>query len=82
MHDYWTAPENRPTLNRKMAEDLDWMGAATALLLAWIVGVSGSTVGDSVSVWVLAVPTTLYLLAILAYVVFIIKGGRYRVPKD
>ncbi|WP_255182516.1 hypothetical protein [Rhodococcus sp. 06-1460-1B] len=82
MHDYWTAPENRPTLNRKMAEDLDWMGAATALLLAWIVGVSGSTVGHSVSVWVLAVPTVLYLLAILGYVVFIIKGGRYRVPKD
>ncbi|MGF0313640.1 hypothetical protein [Rhodococcus sp. IEGM1428] len=82
MHDYWTAPENRPTLNRKMAEDLDWMGAASALLLAWIVGVSGSTVGDSVSVWVLVVPTALYLLAILGYVVFMIRGGRYSIPKD
>ncbi|WP_415977066.1 hypothetical protein [Rhodococcus sp. 077-4] len=82
MHDYWTASENRPALNRKMAEDLDWMGAATALLLAWIVGVSGRTVGHSVSAWVLAVPTALYLLAILGYTVFIIKGGRYRVPKD
>ncbi|MEU3474338.1 hypothetical protein [Rhodococcus sp. NPDC006774] len=82
MHDYWTSPENRPTLDRKMAEDLDWMGAATALLLAWIVGVAGTTVGDSVSVWVLAVPTALYVLAILGYVVFVVKGGRYRIPND
>ncbi|MBY4130886.1 hypothetical protein HQO83_21045 [Rhodococcus fascians] len=82
MHDYWTSAENRPELNRKMAEDLQWIGAATALLLAWIVGVSGTAVGDSVSVWVLAVPTTLYLLIVLGYVVFMIKGGRYRIPKD
>ena len=82
MHEYWTSPKNRPELNRKMAEDLEWIGAATALLLAWIVGVSGTTVGDSVSVWVLAVPTTLYLLIVLGYVVFMIKGGRYRIPKD
>lgn len=82
VHEYWTAAENRPELNRKMAEDLEWIGAGTALLLAWITGVAGATTGDSVSVWVLAVPTGLYMLAILGYVVYIIKGGRYRVPKD
>jgi hypothetical protein len=38
MHEYWTAAENRPELNRKMAEDLEWIGAATALLFAWITG--------------------------------------------
>ncbi|MDV6263701.1 hypothetical protein [Rhodococcoides yunnanense] len=82
MHEYWTADENRSALNRKVPEDLDWIGVATMLLFAWIAGVAGTTTGDSVSAWVLAVPTALYLLAILGYVVFIIKGGRYRVPKD
>ena len=82
VHEYWTAAENRPELNRKMAEDLEWIGAGTALLLAWITGVAGATTGDSVSVWVLAVPTGLYMLAIVGYVVYIVKGGRYRVPKD
>jgi hypothetical protein len=82
MHEYWTAPENRPELNRKMAEDFGWIGAATALLFACITGVAGATTGDSVSIWVLAVPTALYLLAILGYVVFVVKGGRYRMPKD
>ena len=82
MHEYWTAAENRPELNRKMAEDLEWIGAATALLFAWITGVAGATTGDSVGVWVLAVPTALYLLAVLGYVVFVVKGGRYRVSKN
>ncbi|CCQ15713.1 putative uncharacterized protein [Rhodococcus sp. AW25M09] len=82
LHQYWTAEENRPELNRKMAEDLDWIGAATALLLAWFVVVTGTATGDSVRVWVLAVPTALYLLAVLGYVVFLVKGSRYRIPKD
>ncbi|MDZ7914725.1 MAG: hypothetical protein U5N21_14310 [Rhodococcus sp. (in: high G+C Gram-positive bacteria)] len=82
MHEYWTAAENRPELNRKMAEDLEWIGAATALLFAWITGVAGATTGGSVSMWVLAVPTAIYMLSILGYVVFVVKGGRYRVPKD
>ncbi len=82
MHEYWTTPEHRPELNRKMAEDLRWIGSATALLFAWIVVVSGTATGDSVSVWVLAVPTAIYLLGVLGYVVFMIRGARYRIPTE
>ncbi|MFI8568116.1 hypothetical protein ACIGGF_16320 [Rhodococcus sp. NPDC078407] len=82
MHEYWTSSENRPALNRKVPEDLEWMGVATMLLLAWIAGVARSTTGNSVSVWVFAVPTALYLLAILGYAAFVFKGGRYRIPND
>ncbi|MGV8875198.1 MAG: hypothetical protein ACOH2Q_21890 [Rhodococcus sp. (in: high G+C Gram-positive bacteria)] len=81
MHEYWTADENRPELNRKMAEDLDLIAAATALLLSWFVLLSGATTGTAVGAWFLVVPTALYLLIVLGYVVFMIKGGRYRIPK-
>ncbi|MBY3987050.1 hypothetical protein HQO84_14815 [Rhodococcus fascians] len=82
MHDYWTAAENRPALNRKVPEDLDWIGVSTNLLLAWFGGVAGTTADDGANVWVLAVPTGLYMLAVLGYTVFIVRGGRYRVPND
>lgn len=82
MHDYWTAAENRPALNRKLAADLEWIGAATTILLAWVVVVAGTTTGEAVSVWVFAVPAALYVSAIVGYAVFIVRGGRYRVPSD
>jgi hypothetical protein len=80
-HDYWTAPENRPDFDRKMSADLEWLGAATALLIAWIVGVAGSATDDGVDVWILAAPTVLYVVAVLAYTAYVVWGGRYRVPR-
>ncbi|OZD02376.1 hypothetical protein CH275_17190 [Rhodococcus sp. 06-235-1A] len=82
MHEYWTTAEHRPELNRKMAEDFDWIGSATALLLAWMVVVSGSTTGDSVNGWILVAPTASFLVAVLGYVAYLIKGNRYRIPSD
>ncbi len=82
LHEYWTSSENRPELNRKMSEDLEWIGAVTALLFAWICVVAGTTTDASVSVWVFAVPTVLYVVSILGYAAFVFKGGRYRIPKD
>ncbi|MEK8070808.1 DUF1648 domain-containing protein [Rhodococcoides navarretei] len=82
LHEYWTSAENRPELNRKMSEDLDWIGVATALLFAWICVVAGTTTDASVSVWVFVVPTVLYVVAILGYAAFVFMGSRYRVPKD
>jgi hypothetical protein len=61
---------------------LDWIGVSTNLLLAWFGGVAGTTADDGANVWVLAVPTGLYMLAVLGYTVFIVRGGRYRVPND
>ncbi|OZC41046.1 hypothetical protein [Rhodococcoides fascians] len=82
LHEYWTAPENRPELNRKISEDLDWIGVASALLFAWICVVSGTTTGASVSAWVFVVPTVLYVVVILGYAAFAFMGSRYRIPKD
>ena len=80
-HDYWTAPEQRPQLDRMIAEDLEWVGAATMVLIAWVAAVSGTTTGKSVGVWMLVVPTVLYTVGVVGYVVFVISSGRYRVPK-
>lgn len=82
MHEYWTSPEHRPELDRKLAEDFDWIGSATALLLAWMVVVSGTATGDSVNGWILVAPTAFFLLAVLGYVAYVIKGNRYRIPSD
>jgi hypothetical protein len=82
LHEYWTSAEKRPELNRKMAEDLDWIGVASALLMSWIGVVAGTVTGESVSVWLFAVPTALYVIAILGYAVHVFKGGRYRIPND
>lgn len=80
-HRYWIDPVNRGEFDRRIAEDVEWIGAATMALLAWITAVSGLTTADSVSVWVLAVPTVLYLAGALGYCVFMIRGPRYRVPR-
>jgi len=82
LHEYWTAPENRPELNRKISDDLDWIGVASALLFAWICVVAGTTTGASVSAWVFVVPTVLYVVVILGYAAFAFMGSRYRIPKD
>ncbi|MGA9870935.1 MAG: hypothetical protein WBQ44_07325 [Rhodococcus sp. (in: high G+C Gram-positive bacteria)] len=79
-HAYWTAPENRAEFDRRMSEDLEWIGAATLLLLTWFTLVSG-TAEVAVSVWALAVPTVAYIAALLGYAVYAVRGGRYRVPR-
>lgn len=52
------------------------------VLLAWMMGVSGQTTGDSVSAWALGLPTALYLVVVLGYCVYAMAGPRYRVPSD
>lgn len=79
-HRYWTDPVRRSEFDRKMSEDLEWIGAATIVLLSWFSVVAGTARGDSVSVWLLAVPTAVYLLGILGYAIYVVRGGKYRVP--
>lgn len=81
-HKYWTSPANRGELDRRLSEDLEWAGVATMVLLAWMMGVSGQTTGDSVSAWALGLPTALYLVVVLGYCVYAMAGPRYRVPSD
>lgn len=53
-------------------------------LLTWMTVVAGTTGSDdgSVSTWVLAAPTVAYVLGIAGYAVYVIRGGKYRVPED
>lgn len=81
-HQFWTSPAHRGEFDRRIAEDLEWLGAATLLLLAWMMGVSGTTTGDSASGWALGVPTVLYLAGVLGYCAYMIWGPRYRVPGE
>lgn len=80
-HAYWTSPERRPEFDRKISEDLEWIGGATTLLLTWMVVVAGLTTGDSLSAWVFALPTGVFMASVFGYVIYVIKGSRYRVPK-
>jgi hypothetical protein len=80
-HRYWTDPINRAEFDRRISEDLEWLGTATVLLLAAMTAVAGTVTADSVSVWLLAVPTALYLIGVLGYCGSMIWGGRYRVPQ-
>lgn len=77
-HRYWTAPERRSDFDSMISGDLEWIGAASFALLTWMTVVSG-TAGESVSVWLLAIPTAAFVVGIVAYAVYIIRGGKYRV---
>ncbi|MDV8069807.1 hypothetical protein R4P64_25060 [Rhodococcus sp. IEGM 1366] len=81
-HRYWTDPVNRAEFDRRISEDLEWLGAATALLLAWIAAVAGTSTDGSVDTWLLVAPTVLYLVGVLGYCAYMIWGGRYRVPQQ
>lgn len=37
-HEFWTNPAHRPEFDRRVAEDVEWLGTATLLLLAWFYG--------------------------------------------
>ena len=80
--DYWMRAENRPEFNRLMAEDLELIGAATMMLLAWLLAAttvfsaSGET---SMNGWAFAVPLVVYVVASMGYATYIAVGARYRV---
>lgn len=80
-HEYWTAPERRAEFDERISADLRWMGAATIMLMAWMLAVIGSAQGDSVNPWALVVPTVVYLVVVLGYTGLIAWGPRYRVPQ-
>lgn len=78
-HRYWTNPVRRREFDRMISDDLEWIGAATLTLLAWMTAVSGSAT-ESVSVWLLAVPTVLFVGGLISFAVYRARGGKYRVP--
>ena len=76
-HAFWTAPENRTELHRLLAEDLEWIGTATVVLLSWLMAVCVTT-EKSVALWALVVPVAAYTIAVLGYSVHLMRVGRYR----
>lgn len=80
-HAYWTAPENRAEFNRRFAGDMQAIGAAAVLLLAYVLAVC-ATAGGPVNVWVLAAPTVAFLVFVLGYIVYMSVGPRYRIPPE
>lgn len=73
-------PCNRAEFDRKIGADIQTIVAATVLLLAWVLAVSGSATGDAVSTGVLDAPIITYLVSILGYCAYLVWGARYRVP--
>ncbi|MGB3772264.1 MAG: hypothetical protein WBF79_13125 [Rhodococcus sp. (in: high G+C Gram-positive bacteria)] len=80
-HRYWTAPERREQLNRTMAEDMQWIGTMSMLLLVGVVvsSVAGAESGR-LPVPVLLTLIGVYLVAVLAYLWWMLRR-RYRVPE-
>lgn len=80
--EYWMRAAHRAEFNRLMAEDLELIGAATMLLLAWLLAATTlfSASGEaSMNGWAFAVPLVVYVLALIGYTVYIAVGARYRV---
>lgn len=80
-HRYWTAPERRAKFDRRVASDLEWIGASALALLASLLVVVGSTTTGAVSPVALAGPTAAYLVTALGYSAYMVCRPRYRVPR-
>ena len=81
--EYWTRPENWPAAQRRLRDDLGWMGAATLAFMAFIMAqVAGATGGEAQPVWVFWVVTAVYLVGVLAYSAWMSLGSRWRPPAD
>ncbi|MFE0750471.1 DUF1648 domain-containing protein [Gordonia sp. NPDC058843] len=80
--EYWMRPAHRTEFNRLMAEDLELIGAATMVLLAWLLAATtifSATGETSMNGWAFAVPLVIYVVALVGYTVYIAAGARYRV---
>lgn len=76
--EYWTAPGNRAEFARRIVADLEWIGAATLLLLTVLVLVIGSATGTPEQPWALALPIALFVAGIIGLGVSMVVGPRYR----
>ncbi|MCH8564240.1 DUF1648 domain-containing protein [Nesterenkonia sp. LB17] len=77
---YWTTPERRPELNRRMSSDLELIFGATYLLLAWITAglvraADGS--GDPT----LTVAILVYAAVLVGVTLMMFRSRRYRAPE-
>ena len=78
---YWQAPERRPELRRRLADDLWQLGAGTTLLLAGefaLVTAAGVRGADELSPWAVVLLVA-YLGGVVGWLAWLVTG-RYRPP--
>lgn len=80
--EYWTRPENRDRLNRMLSEDMGLIGAATLLLMAWLLVVLTRAGDHGTDTWALLGPVLIFLAAVIAYTIHLAVGSRYAIPGE
>ena len=80
--DYWTKPENLPTAQRMLRNDLNWLGALTLAFVGyamWTVGVAAGT--KPLPSWMFVAATSGFLAVVIGYAIWMIVGPRWRLPR-
>lgn len=81
--DYWTRPENWPTAQRMLAEDMGWLGAAMLAFIGYALWYSGAVaMGQQPSPWLFLVVVVLALAGVIAYAIWMSVGSRWRPPVE
>jgi len=78
---YWTRPENWPTAQRMLREDMGRLGALTLAFVGYALWEVGAiAVGDPPLPWSFVVVTVLLLVAVIGYSIWMSVGPRWRPP--
>lgn len=85
-HAYWTAPRNRPTFNRRMAADIDFLMGITFIFVAIISTTVALTAQQTDSAgsfgFTSVIAVSVYLVTMIGYCIALAVGRRYAVPDD
>ena len=78
---YWTRPENSPTTQRMLRNDLSWLGALTLMFIGYAMWTVGATAtGEPPPSWVFIAATAVFLTIIIGYAIWMAVGPRWRPP--
>ena len=79
--EYWRRPENVPQMVRLVREDMAVAGAATMVLLGWMLNaLARAAHGSPPAGAELAAGTAVYVIAAIGWAAWLYAGRRYRVP--
>ena len=81
--DYWIRPENWPTAQRMLRNDLGWLGAITLTFVGyamWTVGAAATA--DPPPAWAFMAATGVFLVLVIGYAIWMSVGPRWRPPVE
>lgn len=79
--DYWTRPENWPTAQQQLRDDLSWLGALTLTFVGYAMWTVGTTAtGEPPPSWAFIAATSVFLAIIIGYAIWMTVGPRWRPP--